>query len=119
MSLSSATGLTLPSAIVTCRIFASWSPALRRGRIGLLMSANSSVIAGVPASLVSDWRSAASLIDHTLLKPEATRKDVMALCDEAVRYGFHSVVVNPTNVAFTCAAAKATFVGLTTTEWNP
>ena len=72
------------------------------------MSANSPVIAGVRASLVSDWRGAASLIDHTLLKPEATRKEVMVLCNEAVRYGFHSVVVNPANVAFAAAEVRGT-----------
>lgn len=55
---------------------------------------------------MSDWRSAARLIDHTLLKPDATRKDVTALCDEAVQYGFHSVVVNPTNVAFAAAQVR-------------
>jgi deoxyribose-phosphate aldolase len=76
------------------------------------MSANSSVIAGAPASLVSDWRSAARLIDHTLLKPEATRKDVTALCDEALRYGFHSVVVNPTNVAFAAAQVRGASVSV-------
>jgi deoxyribose-phosphate aldolase len=37
----------------------------------------------------------ASLIDHTLLKPDATRADVEKLCDEAARYGFASVCVNP------------------------
>ena len=56
------------------------------------MSVNASVIAGTPASLVSDWRSAASLIDHTLLKPEATSREVTALCDEAIHYGFHAIV---------------------------
>jgi deoxyribose-phosphate aldolase len=72
------------------------------------MSANSSVIAGAPASLVSDWRSAASLIDHTLLKPDAARHEVVALCDEAVRYGFHCVMVNPTNVALAAAHLRGT-----------
>ena len=67
------------------------------------MSVNSSVVLGAPASLVSDWRSAASLIDHTLLKPDATRNQVIALCDEAVRYGFHAVMVNPANVALAAA----------------
>lgn len=41
----------------------------------------------------SDW---ASLIDHTLLKPEATESDIKRLCDEAARYHFASVCVNPT-----------------------
>jgi deoxyribose-phosphate aldolase len=39
------------------------------------------------------------LIDHTLLKPEATDADIAKLCDEAARYGFYSVCVNPTWVA--------------------
>jgi len=46
---------------------------------------------GAPASLVIDWRSAATLIDHTLLKPEATSREVTALCDEAIHYGFHAL----------------------------
>jgi deoxyribose-phosphate aldolase len=44
----------------------------------------------------------AGMIDHTLLKPDATRKDVEALCREAAEYRFASVCVNPTWVA-TCA----------------
>lgn len=46
-----------------------------------------------------DWRLAAKLIDHTLLKPEGTREQVAALCREAAEYGFYSVMVNPSNVA--------------------
>ncbi len=37
----------------------------------------------------------ASLIDHTLLKPEATREAVRKLCEEARRFSFAAVVVNP------------------------
>lgn len=39
-----------------------------------------------------DW---ASLIDHTLLKPEASEADIRKLCEEAVQFGFASVCVNP------------------------
>lgn len=39
-----------------------------------------------------DW---ASLIDHTLLKPEAAESDIKKLCDEAAKFGFASVCVNP------------------------
>jgi deoxyribose-phosphate aldolase len=39
-----------------------------------------------------DW---ASLIDHTLLKPEASESDIRKLCDEAAEFGFASVCVNP------------------------
>jgi len=40
-----------------------------------------------------DW---ASLIDHTLLKPEASESDIRKLCEEAASYSFASVCVNPT-----------------------
>jgi len=39
-----------------------------------------------------DW---ASIIDHTLLKPDATESEIKRLCMEAVEYGFASVCVNP------------------------
>lgn len=39
-----------------------------------------------------DW---ASLIDHTLLRPEASETDIRKLCDEAAQFGFASVCVNP------------------------
>ncbi len=44
----------------------------------------------------------ASMIDHTLLKADATRADIETLCREAAEYAFASVCVNPTWVA-TCA----------------
>jgi deoxyribose-phosphate aldolase len=37
----------------------------------------------------------ASLIDHTLLKPDASRTDIETLCAEASRFGFATVCVNP------------------------
>lgn len=40
----------------------------------------------------------AKLVDHTLLKPEATAADVIALCDEANELGTYSVCVSPTFV---------------------
>ena len=39
--------------------------------------------------------SIAALIDHTILKPEATRADVTKVCREACQYGFASVCINP------------------------
>jgi len=44
----------------------------------------------------------AGMIDHTLLRPDATRMDIEALCREAAEYKFASVCVNPTWAA-TCA----------------
>ncbi len=37
----------------------------------------------------------AALIDHTLLKPEATAADIRRVCAEARQYGFASVCINP------------------------
>ena len=37
-----------------------------------------------------------NMIDHTLLKPEATKEQVQTLCNEAKEYGFKSVCINPT-----------------------
>ncbi|MEK4629425.1 MAG: deoxyribose-phosphate aldolase [Solibacillus sp.] len=42
----------------------------------------------------------AAMIDHTLLKAEATKGQVQQICEEAKQYGFASVCVNPTWVKF-------------------
>lgn len=46
------------------------------------------------ATSAADWRQTASIIDHTLLKPEATREQVENLCHEAVQYGFACAFVH-------------------------
>jgi len=43
---------------------------------------------------MTSQRNIASLIDHTILKPEAVRSDVKTICAEALKYGFASVCVN-------------------------
>ena len=48
----------------------------------------------------------ASMIDHTLLKPDATRAQIEELCREAAQFKFATVCVNPTWVA-TCARLLA------------
>ena len=52
----------------------------------------------------------ASMIDHTLLKPDATRRDIEALCREAADYAFASVCVNPTWVALCASLLQGTGV---------
>ena len=47
------------------------------------------------AKSLASWQSLAAIIDHSLLKAEATRQQVEALCDEAARYRFGGVMVNP------------------------
>ncbi len=51
--------------------------------------------AAFSAQALSNWQSLASVIDHTLLKADATREQVENLCDEAIRYRFACAMVNP------------------------
>ena len=44
-------------------------------------------------------RDIAPYIDHTLLKADATREELIKLCDEARKWGFATVCVNSSNVA--------------------
>ena len=49
----------------------------------------------------SSWwtpESAASIIDHTLLRPNATDEEILKVCEEAVKYRFCTVTVNPAHV---------------------
>ena len=56
----------------------------------------------------------AGLIDHTLLKPEASREDIRKLCQEAVRFGFASVCINPWNVPLAAELVRGTKVKICT-----
>ena len=50
------------------------------------------------------------MIDHTLLKPEATGEQVSRLCAEAVRYEFATAFVNPAFVALAASIVNGTSV---------
>lgn len=52
----------------------------------------------------------AQMIDHTLLKADATEEKVLALIEEAKEYQFKSVCLNPTWVAFAAEKLKETDV---------
>lgn len=71
-------------------------------RIGLVLGETASA---------KDW---ASLIDHTLLKPEATDEDIKRLCEEAARYRFASVCVNPTWVKVAACSLRGSGVPVCT-----
>lgn len=55
-------------------------------------------------------QSIARYIDHTLLKPEASREDIVTLCREAAEYSFKSVCVNPVWVSTARTELKGTGV---------
>jgi deoxyribose-phosphate aldolase len=61
---------------------------------------------GAPAGTGQVPADLAKLIDHTLLKPEATREEVVKLCEEARKHRFASVCVNTTWVPL-CKALLA------------
>lgn len=61
----------------------------------------------------------ASMIDHTLLKPDATRQDVEKLCQEAAEFHFATVCVNPTWVALAASRLRGTGVGVTSVVGFP
>ncbi|WP_257346056.1 deoxyribose-phosphate aldolase [Pseudalkalibacillus decolorationis] len=56
----------------------------------------------------------AKLIDHTALKPETTKEDIVKLCEEAREYVFASVCVNPTWVETSYDILKDTEVKVCT-----
>jgi deoxyribose-phosphate aldolase len=72
----------------TCVVRRPWSVRAMEGAGAMRVGAPLGV-GEVPADL-------GKLIDHTLLKPEATRDEVVKLCDEARKYRFASVCVNTT-----------------------
>jgi len=53
-----------------------------------------------------------AMIDHTLLKPDASRADIERLCQEAVEFRFATVCVNPTWVATAAARVRQSGVGV-------
>ena len=54
----------------------------------------------------------AGMIDHTLLKPDATRHDIEELCREAAKFKFATVCVNPTWVALSARLLAGSGVGV-------
>lgn len=57
---------------------------------------------------------AAKQIDHTLLKPVATAADIDHLCEEARKYGFFSVCINPVWVSYAKELLKGSEVKICT-----
>lgn len=61
----------------------------------------------------------ASYIDHTLLAPQAGIKDIAQLCQEAKRYGFASVCVNPIYVSTAASELRDSEVKICTVAGFP
>jgi deoxyribose-phosphate aldolase len=49
-------------------------------------------------------------IDHTILKADAKKEDIKRICEEAKKYNFASVCVNPANVKYVSDLLKGSEV---------
>ena len=61
----------------------------------------------------------ASLIDHTLLKPDATRQEIEKLCHEAREFGFATVCINPHWVSPAARLLRGSSTGVCTVVGFP
>lgn len=70
-----------------------------------------------------DRATVAGMIDHTLLKPEATADDVIALCEEATELGVAAVCVSPSQLPITAGLGPtidvATVIGFPSGAHQP
>lgn len=66
--------------------------------------------AAFTANALSSPQHLAAVLDHTLLKPDATRSQVLQLCHEAASHRFACAMVNPTWVALAASALTGTRV---------
>lgn len=89
------------------------------GSRGLILDAEGAREIDLPSGEAGPRFDLAPLLDHTLLKAEATADQVEHLCDEAARFGFASVCVNPVWVAAAAAHLKGTRVRVCTVAGFP
>jgi deoxyribose-phosphate aldolase len=80
------------------------------GRVGGVLDAGASRL-GLHATGGSTG-AVSGLIDHTLLKADATRQDIEGLCREAAEFRFATVCVNPAWVALAARLLHGTDVGV-------
>ena len=82
-------------------------------RAGQVVNAGAERLSSTIGVIPQDM-SLAKMIDHTLLKPEATPDQVAQLCFEARKYGFASVCINPTWVELCTQLLKGSTVKVCT-----
>jgi deoxyribose-phosphate aldolase len=87
-------------------------------RVRPIVSAGADRIASTLGIAPSDGQ-LAHLIDHTLLKPDASQDEIAQLCFEARKYKFASVCVNPTNVKLCAQLLKDSDVDICTVVGFP
>ncbi len=86
----------------------------KEGVSNIVKSGADRITAGVGVRVGAFDTSIARMIDHTLLKPEATKQQVEELCAEAKQYGFASVCINPGYVKLCAQLLRDTSVKVCT-----
>src|SRR5690554_5085467 len=51
-------------------------------------------------SNITSWKQIARVIDHSMLKPDASLEDIKQVCEETIKYGFASLAVNPSVIPY-------------------
>lgn len=64
-------------------------------------------------------RDVAAMIDHTLLRPDATRQEIEQLCREAIECRFATVCINPAWVSLAASMLRPAGVGVCTVVGFP
>ena len=86
---------------------------LNANAVSQVVDAGASRVSAHPGTPPID-RKLAGMIDHTLLKADATEAQVRKLCEEALKYGFASVCINPANVALAASMLRGSAVRVCT-----
>src|SRR5262249_34693724 len=112
---SSAMAWTTRNAFVTCPTFVSLR---KKARSNTIRSGMSQILTD-PQVQVRGWQAVAGAIDHTLLKPETGREQIVHLCQEAANFNFAAVCVNPWWIGLATSILRGTPVKVATTIGFP
>lgn len=82
-------------------------------KVTVVMESGADRISSSPGA-VESGKEVAGYIDHTLLKADATREEVIKLCEEAKKFGFASVCINPSYVKLSAECLSGTPVKVCT-----
>ena len=69
--------------------------------------------------MIYNRKNVAAIIDHTLLKADATEKDIISCCEEGKEYGFASVCIHPCYVNLAAKILKGSGVKVATVVGFP
>jgi deoxyribose-phosphate aldolase len=99
----------------TCMAFCSQGLCVKTcfDKVGKVVSAGAERLSSTLGAIPADTN-LAGMIDHTLLKPDATRDQIAQLCYEARKYKFASVCINPSHVPLCADLLRGTTVKVCT-----